>query len=329
MRLRRVAKLAMMIVFVTACGQAETEVVLPIDAELDSQFTQLQKETLRDDLIWLNSLNLSLDPRFQVGPHQKLSSSAPPSIHRDQDLMPGLVRWFEEIFGGSSPQDVLKFIDDRTGYYLAPKNSWRENLYAVGSQTESGGLQGFNVGVNMFFWSLDLGKPMIFDFGSSYVRVKDTRVGVIQLTDAFFAYPDNMRSKIRRLNVLVHEARHSDCPIEITSADVRAYEKNPKTNVGALRGCGHLHQKCREGHDYAKAQVEACDSNPWGAYGVSAVFAAKMSRCENCSEEEIQAAMMIAIDQAQRIDDYKNAFRGEKGFPQMRHYSDPVEGSPL
>jgi hypothetical protein len=82
-------------------------------------------------------------------------------------------------------------------------------------------------------------------------------------------------SVLYRTAILVHEARHSDCTGGLTRADLAVLKQvfqghRDMEDYNAI-DCGHLHVICPRGHDYGGHP--ACDSKPWGAYAVGAVFA--------------------------------------------------------
>ncbi|MCM2277580.1 MAG: hypothetical protein NDJ89_05840 [Oligoflexia bacterium] len=91
-----------------------------------------------------------------------------------------------------------------------------------------------------------------------------------------------------RQSILVHEARHSDCPTGLTPSDIevarasrngKEFDENYRN-----RRCGHLHTRCPKGH--ALAGLAACDDFVYGAYYFGAVYtAAAMTYHRNSPED--------------------------------------------
>jgi hypothetical protein len=99
---------------------------------------------------------------------------------------------------------------------------------------------------------------------------------------------------------LVHEARHSDCSVALTSADVERIRKTDDFLKGNTQ-CGHLHVKCPADRG-ALAGLNACDDHLWGAYSLSYLYSLMVaSSCSSCTDEERSMAAISAIDSYQRV----------------------------
>lgn len=306
-----------------SCGKRAKKSDLFLNIKIDPAFTKSQKDTIVSDFDWFESFEI---PQYRSVLRQdslnwyETTRSGQTSVYAQN--IPQVSVWFGDVFGGEKVKDVFNFIDDRTAYYVAPKTLSTSRLYSKRYALQADGKSltlAKNIGATLFLTSIFQDSELLVGLGNSYISVSDSRVGIIELENEFFKIGTLGRdgAKVARMGVLVHESRHSDCNAEIKRSDVLASVKFRGSSWTLPAACTHGHVACPVGHDYAGMQV--CDDHPWGAYGVSAVFAARLAQCENCSETARQVALMFAIDQVSRVKDAKKAFSGEMGPPDMKH----------
>jgi hypothetical protein len=106
--------------------------------------------------------------------------------------------------------------------------------------------------------------------------------GYIVLTDEFFT----VSSRIKRLEVYLHEARHSDGDKYIADGKIDA--NHPNTSHGFCRTASTSPQPRGTLAD------NGCDPNILGAYGYQAIFLNNVSAaCANCTEDEKNEAKAL------------------------------------
>ncbi len=273
---RRGCFLAVLFFVLGTAGCRDRALVPGIGIELDSKFEKWTHSTLEQDQFQLRT------QRF-----------------RGLENEPGFTR----IFGGGGSQGmpgILSFLDERISYLVtmgdleprvrqvrAPElnvfslGSWDE---APGSSSETqaeGGSGLFTLAVNQgtIWWYQDEAYPRgartALKINGRQVVVENSRTGLIQLELGYFSsdFAPIYGGFFPRLAILVHEARHSDCTGGLTEENLAAFRnRTPYPNPA----CGHLHQKCPEGHPLAG--IVACDLHAWGAYGVEALFTSTVVR---------------------------------------------------
>jgi hypothetical protein len=237
------------------------------------------------------------------------------------EASPGSV--YSHVFDGTGHDAVVRYLDERINYIVSKNTKLESRIVEVhNSLNANATAKVYNVATNIgtALWLVSLTLPqetkIAFRFGDRAVPLNQSRVGIIQLGEgytktSFFGKP--MLSSVHRQATLVHEARHSDCTGGITKADVE------QIRLGKLpenRSCGHLHDICPAGHQYAGHA--ACDVLPWGAYAVEAVFALGIAKaCTNCSELDKQLALTTAIDSFSRVAPLEDMVSGRLGPPNM------------
>ncbi len=287
-----------------SCGLKPAALQLPLEVELDPEFTEVEQNTLKEDLEWFESFSM---PRHEM--------NAPRS-------RPEMSRWFEDVFGGSESSDVLSFIDERTAYLVAPTRDLESNSYVSEAKISfDESIVAANLGVALFLHGMALSEKVYYNFDGSMIRVNNTRVGLIQLGKTYFkAFQDHPAGRVARLGLWVHEARHSDC----TNGIRRSELKNLKAKVPLVdNSCGQTHVECPVGHDYEG--VNACDGGAWGSYATEAILMTRISQCEDCSEEMYQNSLLIAIDRYHRVLPKAQLFSGSLGPPNMGHRNVIIE----
>ncbi len=125
--------------------------------------------------------------------------------------------------------------------------------------------------------------------------------------------------------VLLHEARHSDCPVPPTEEEYGRlrdrYENILKTSKGnpapasepdpilIRSGCFHFHTKCVS-PDQGLGKLPGCDPDFSGAYSVMyAVMIELADHCLNCSDVEKIALHITALQFLIRVNPYPAATR--------------------
>ncbi|MBC7692465.1 MAG: hypothetical protein H7222_11940 [Methylotenera sp.] len=255
-------------------------------------------------------LSVALDP--------SLSASDQTLVQGDFNLLSNLQfnsasSTFKQIFGGTTSNDVLTYIDERVKFVVPNTQNIDQRILLNASSTppESGGvILASNIGTPLWLYSETI-KPQKVQFrvGNQAVPVSSSRVGIVMLGEG---YRQNVGTMLR-LSTLVHEARHSDCTGGISRADVQRIHDG---QLPTQKTCGHLHVDCPVGHPLAG--LPACDDHSWGAYAIELVFTAITSReCTNCSETQKQQALAIASDSASRITVLTPMLDGNLGAPDM------------
>jgi hypothetical protein len=214
---------------------------------------------------------------------------------------------FQNIFGGTRSANVLGYFDERIHYVLP--NLSDDTLQGRFSAVGVGSAREMASNISLPAWIHVLGHPDLngyFRINGHDISVQGTRTGLMRFGEGYADYPD-----VARLGVLVHEARHSDCPEGLPNAFFQSGD------LSRLRQCGHNHTRCPAGHTFGG--LPACDSEPWGAYSVSMVYFSTLARsCANCSEQDRQVAEAQALDSSSRLMlDREAMLGGSYGPPNM------------
>ena len=219
------------------------------------------------------------------------------------DAKPG---WFSKVFGGSNMDFVYQ--------YLSP----RLNFFVSGNAEQTGGkslVVAANYGPSFWasLYSQQSGSHTTLaskDVNGRLVSLDSPRRGMIYLGKQ---YNSLKVPQIRRLATLVHEARHSDCPVAPSADQLKNFFSSGERGGST---CNYSHAVCPAGH--ALEGLEACDTLPWGAYGVSAVFLDKIAKdCSSCSEEEKQLALIFSMETKSRVLVIEEMMSGKLGEPNM------------
>lgn len=309
---------------------AELEQVILSGSVIDS--ATLMEGTLSDQIA---QHGLKYRKKGQIGPQMEKVSGSPVSIEFNrsgqsaltdlellrikQDLLAfedfelqGGNGWFEEIFGGSSMVDVLRYIDRGVDYVSSDT--------VVERDQSNKGVLAANLGVN--FWRViynerNLGpyKPILTkNINGRSIAFDSPAVNFIEIGPQ---YVNLAMPQVRRMGTMVHETRHSYCPeLPTNNLEIKAFiEGRTKTVESSI--CNFAHALCPKGHELEGRA--ACDNKPWGAYAVTAVFLEKIARdCVNCSEQDIQLALVSEKDTKTRVLILEQLLRGDHGKPDMR-----------
>jgi hypothetical protein len=250
---------------------------------------------------------------------------------------------FDLTFGSTDMSGVIRFLDERVNLIVSrttqlesiivqtryrgerPLPEWmRSSLNATsknGDQDE-GEAKGMVVASNpgglfwMFREQMAPKADLEVRLGNLRVPLSTSRIGLMHIGEGYVARDKNgepLLSSMERIGTLVHEGRHSDCTGGIDEIDLEMMRygflpRNP--------GCLHLHQPCPEGH--ALEGIPACDAHAWGSYAMGAVFGVSVAKkCTNCTEEEIQGALIDALDSMERILPLEEMMAGVRGAPDM------------
>jgi len=263
--------------------------------------------------------HVTLDKEFTLGQRQRVLKDLSELKLRGVRAEAGST--FEKVFGGRTSSELVRFFNERVSLLLPPGVGIRERVEPTQAMASGVVSIGTNVGASFWLQSVASGAPsfiLLRDGKGRKVPVDSTRVGIVQLAPGYFGQGAAPTS-LARTAALVHEARHSDCTGGLSAADIarmrdrslRREERYPEN-----RACGHLHSICGIEHPYAG--LMACDSHPWGAYAIEAVYASELARsCRACSEEQRQVAGMIALDSLSRVREGGKMMRGEFGDPDM------------
>jgi len=210
-----------------------------------------------------------------------------------------------QVFGGTSSQSVLRYLDERVNYIYGAE-TLLERLPAVGSGPV---LFATNIGVSLWLQQEAIRPQKLeISWNGQPLSVDSSRVGIVKLGKGYRG-----ANVVPRVLTLIHEARHSDCTGGLSQADLTLVKAG---KLPENRGCGNLHTICPAGHAYEG--LYACDSHPWGAYTVDALFAKSLSEnCVTCTPKEKALAKAAMIDSISRIPMWKEMMDGKHGAPDM------------
>ncbi len=200
---------------------------------------------------------------------------------------------FSEIFGGTSSDAVMTYLNTRLKYFVMPTD---QNVDLEVADTASEAKVGAsNIGLAIWLQGLIEGKKYNFIYHGERVPVTSSRIGIMLFGEGYTdvdTLSDGTqydRPSFIRQATLVHEARHSDCTGGISESDLEEIRKNKSLSDlpkdFKARTCGHLHVICPEGHPYHG--LAACDYESWGAYGVGAVYLALMSEIYKNKDDDV------------------------------------------
>jgi hypothetical protein len=200
--------------------------------------------------------------------------------------------YFEQVFGGRGAQAVVRYLDRRIDYisradeddYYATNQATLWKLYGPGAEL---GLIG--PGDDPWYDGIP--------FESGRVPLREPGTGFLHLGNLFFDELD----RVGRLETLVHEARHTDCPRALSERDLRLFVEATLTGTeegwvetieagggfsSAGRRCNYEHVPCADGETSLM-----CDREAWGPNMVAIVFMhALWKYCASCTDAERESA---------------------------------------
>lgn len=237
----------------------------------DSELSQFEKEALEATTKTMNSLGLDGSD----------------------------INWFSEIFGGDQSSDVGSYFNERVNYAISTSTEIDERI-SVSFEPEDLILMSMDVEIlatnfSWYLWfSSKVSEPAVLQFkiNDQLLLVSSTRIGVIQIGAPFVVL-----SSIEQVTTLIHEARHSDCTEGAMDSDLNRF-KNGLPPINHL--CSHTHEACPPEHPLAGEY--ACDSHPWGAYAIGAIYAGAVAlKCTSCTETQKILAEQIFIESVSRL----------------------------
>jgi hypothetical protein len=211
----------------------------------------------------------------------------------------------EKIFDTKNGGTILSYLNARLHYFMP--NSGDEDLYTrctlprklryedflFNSGSESLGINTFkkeekgemgaaNMGAAVWLLAVVNDLSVSCRVGATEFPINGTRTGLMMFGPGYkekekLIGPLKMKLPPEyRQSILVHEARHSDCPTGLTEDDLEVARNshNMKEFDREFKGrrCGHVHTFCPAGH--ALEGEAACDDVPYGAYYFGAVYSA-------------------------------------------------------
>lgn len=189
---------------------------------------------------------------------------------------------FDKLFAGTSAAATMKFLNERV-HYVVPSNVSFKLTFGADTREIPGGKGGVvAANLGMAFWMIDTkfgGKEAGIKYfvGSTPINPTAPANGFVHLGESFVKF-----DIIQRMSTMIHEARHSDC--EALTSEV----------------CGLPHAKCPTGHAYA--DMNACEDKAVGPYFTEAVYEQALQQsCKNCSETEMQVALIAAAESLTRV----------------------------
>jgi hypothetical protein len=218
-----------------------------------------------------------------------------------------------KAFGGTNNSDVRQFINERIKYvfHVAEALNFRVSAYnSLGQLEESGTLgeilgddakptsgqvntAGMNIGAGLAAAEYDSGYEIKIQLPQGVLDAGSYRLGLVVITKYYSVIPDAKGKEYAtplegRASVLIHEARHSDCPNGNGSSD-----------------CGFMHRECASG---AAAGIPACDNSTWGPYAMGALYLKSTKNNHPVDSIEYAIIESMADDSFSRLDSQqKNA----------------------
>lgn len=274
--------------------------------KLDPSLSQDERERVRVDLQALG--------RLSIDPHQS--------------------QWFGPVFSKpevqasaskkSLPTQLENYLNDRIQYVL-PETMIVEGRFRIPLMPEerlsatSGFVVAHNVGTSLFYQLRMQGEfEALFSVDQKQLILRSPRVGLVQLGPGFTEDRTPAGTPIDslfRMGVLIHEARHSDCPSGLSEQALKeSIDRKPVSD----KSCGHLHAVCPPGHIYQGRS--SCDAHPWGAYAIEAIFLQGLAEgCRSCTASQKATAKLLALDRLSRLDPVmaEKMFAGKLGLPNM------------
>lgn len=227
------------------------------------------------------------------------------------------IRWFNEIFGGPTSQNVSAFFDQRVKFLLSSSTNFLDRILVDGEPIESDPttvpdprVAARNLGAGIWLNAKALEPSRVqFVINDAPVDVTSPRVGIVQLGEAYAR-----ASEVDQLTVLIHEARHSDCTGGLRASDL---ERIRNDEAPQNQQCTHMHVRCPPGHELAG--LFACDAHPWGAYSVESNYAATIAlTCTSCNEEARLVAEAVTLSAINRVlVNIEDMIDGRLGPPDM------------
>lgn len=294
-------------------------------------------------------LTLSCSHDDAQDPNQAIRALA----QNDHDTIASSVSGFYELdsrmqdsirsfFGGSNGSDFQHFLDNRIHYFITQDelNSIKDNSLhgRLGSSSPTNGsldkdlkdanvqVAATNIGVVLWLTAAVEGERNLhFSFRSQDLVLDNPRVGLMLIGEGYhlsiqkkdgstYFFPAAYRQSI-----LIHEARHSDCPSGLNQTDLQFIKSKSSlrelTESFTKMTCGNLHSYCPESHEYKN--LPACDRMTWGAYSAGAMFASLGAKSASTSIDR-RVMELVAADQLSRVlIDTDKMFSGQLGQPEL------------
>lgn len=275
--------------------QVEAKAISSDDVRLwlSPSLTTKQMQLLQEDLVFLSNLDLRDN---EDGDMRRLFQ-----VSENQNLNKGVATWLNKrvkyVMAGDfqfNPRTVLQ--TSAAVSYPKPDlfPSFFKDLarnFVKASSSEAGQLPSFvlmeNIGARAYGIGKVLRKKLMMQLDEKVqVPVTSPQVGVVQVGPRFFSTLQSAKGsledslyRIRRLETLVHEARHGD---------------------GEGRNVTFPHSLCPSDSDYAGQY--ACDIAANGGYRTGALFLeAAIASCTSCSEKEIEILKVLLADKLSRV----------------------------
>lgn len=180
---------------------------------------------------------------------------------------------FRKIFGGVEASHVHRFLKDRIQFFYSDSDRLLTSMgYLEGSKDSLHARSkvtpiAANVGTELFVNSFKIGSPFFLIWRGRSVLIESPRLGLVSLSKEYQKSEYFLSSLVRVLEVLVHEARHSDCSLKDNSFEHFSKFKQTSHLDFYPKECGHLHQHCS--WIPGLESIAACDSAAFGPYFVS------------------------------------------------------------
>ncbi len=209
-----------------------------------------------------------------------------------------------KAFGGSANSDVSLFIEERIKYVynVSEALNFKVLFYSSGSLLGTmtmrdliGGetdpakdfTAGMNIGTGLAMEEYNNGYDIKVQLPEGLVEAGSYRMGLVFITKHYSVQlGDKGKQYTRptegRVSILVHEARHSDCPNGQGKAD-----------------CGFGHGECTSGD---MAGLPACDNSLWGPYAMGALYLKATQNNHPYDSTEYRIIEFMADDALSRLD---------------------------
>lgn len=202
---------------------------------------------------------------------------------------------FYKTFGGYSGKKVQNFIEQRVANPYSNEeilnfkvDIQKRNYLYTGTlrqlfnykedSNKKSQLLGVNYGTSLAQHAHEDNSTVFVYLPTGLKEVRSPRIGLIGVTENYFG---KHSPTIRRLAILIHEGRHSDC----------SSFKN--------EDCGYSHRYCPPGHDLEG--LAACDQFAWGPYAVELIYLKGMMNRYPEYSREYRIFEMIINDLSTRL----------------------------
>jgi hypothetical protein len=214
---------------------------------------------------------------------------------------------FARAFEGKDPGFISRFLEKRLHYILA--NGDIESHIEMSNTSPKlsrnylvARLIGQTFGLNALrYFGIDQSDVRYMIVDELPIDFSQATVGAVNLT-LNFQRSFSEDAELLSLSELIHESRHSDCPLGFLEGEPLQWKSLLAALNKLVRGseCFYGHVRCPSESQFRDKL--ACDPKPWGAYSFGYVFNREVGlRCEDCSAVEVENSLYEAVSSAERL----------------------------